>query len=107
MHGRRVVAMVTIDRGIPERLAGALRGRRSNEVSVVDVAAEWQFDRDDEEYLDVTLILSPPPTGADSWSVDDTYQLRMMAREEAESLGLDIRQYKLYIRTSGDSQTAD
>jgi hypothetical protein len=97
---------VAIDEQAATSLADTMRGRRSHDVTVVDVETELRFDRDGEEYLLVELVLSPPAAGADTWPVDDTYQLQVEARDEAAKLGLGSR-VALSIRTSGDSQTAD
>jgi len=100
------VVTVAIDERTAVRLADAMRGRRSHDVTVVDVETELRYDRDGDEYLLVELVLSAPPAGSETWPVDDTYQLRAEARDEAARLGLGS-QVALSIRTAGDSQTAD
>lgn len=92
---------------VAARLAASIRGSRSGDVEVVAVETERRFDRDGDEYLLVELVLSPPVAGTDTWPVDDTYELRMVARNEAAGLGLDPSQISLTIRTAGDSRTAD
>jgi hypothetical protein len=100
------VVTVAIDEQTAASLADVMRGRRSHDVTVVDVETELRFDRDGEEYLLVELVLSPPSAGADTWPVDDTYQLQVEARDEAAKLGLGSR-VAFSIKTSGDPQTAD
>jgi len=101
------VASVAIDERVADDLARAVRGSRSGDVEVVDVETEWLFNRDMDEYIQVVLVLSEPKAGTDTWPVDDTYQLRTKARNEAAKLGLGVSQIAISLRTSGDSQTAD
>jgi len=96
-----------IDDRAAAQLAVAVRGSRSGDVEVVDVEIERRFDRDRDEYLLMVLVLSPPARGADTWPVDDTYELRANARAEAAKLGIGVSELALSIRTSGDSQTAE
>jgi hypothetical protein len=98
---------VAIDDQVAAELARAVRGTRSGDVEVLDVETERRFDRGDEEYLLVVLVLSEPKRGAATWPVDDVYEIRMNARNQAAELGLGLAQVVLSIRTSGDSQTAD
>jgi hypothetical protein len=98
---------VAIDDQVAAELARAVRGTRSGDVEVLDVETERRFDRSDEEYLLVVLVLSEPKRGAETWPVDDVYEVRMNARNQAVKLGLGLSQLALSIRTSGDSQTAD
>jgi hypothetical protein len=101
-----VVVTVAIDERTAAKLADAMRGRSSHDVTVVGVETELRFDRDGDEYLLVELVLSAPTAGSETWPVDDTVQLRAEARDEAARLGLGS-QVRLSIRTAGDSQTAD
>lgn len=92
------MAVMTEEEAV-EKLKKRLRGQRSGEVEVTDVRAEYLFDFDwrAEEYLAVTLVLTDPPPGRETWPLDSVRDLRRRARDIAGTLpiatrvGVDVR----------------
>jgi hypothetical protein len=61
-------------------LKARLIGVRAGTIEIVDAKVEWQLDSSGEEYLEVTLVLSDPPPGQETWSLDDAFALRQEVR---------------------------
>jgi hypothetical protein len=75
-----------------DQLRIRLLGMQAGSIEVVDAKVEPQFDHAGEEYVEVTLVLSDPPDGADTWSLDDAFALRQEVRRvAADDLEIDER----------------
>lgn len=66
---------------VTEKLPDQLRDRYAGGTLVRDVKVEFRDDSSDQEALFVILVLSDPPAGADTWPVDDLWELRRLTRE--------------------------
>ena len=71
---------------VADRLPGELRDQNAGLTVVRDVDVEFREDSDGEMAFFVILKLSDPPSGAESWPVDDLWSLRRMTREAIDRI---------------------
>lgn len=93
---RLIIALGTADKmsimATVERLPPALKDQSAGATIIKDVRVEVREDSSDAPALFIVLVLSDPPSGMDSWPIDDLWELRRKVREAvAESVpGLDM-----------------
>ena len=75
---------------LTEVLVRAARESSTAQVTVEDAMVEWRLDLAEEPVLLVTMALSDPPPGADTWPVEDLYQIRTGVRERAAGAGVPV-----------------
>ncbi|MBS1881626.1 MAG: hypothetical protein JSS97_01565 [Actinobacteria bacterium] len=75
---------------VAEKLPAALRNRRTGKTEIEDVRVEIREDASEREALFITLVLSGPPSGADTWPIDDLWALRRMTREVVNELEREL-----------------
>lgn len=97
------MAAVT-DGGAVTRFRERLRGSAFGDVRVADVTVDARLDSEGDEYTVVTLVLDPP-AGANTWKLDDVYDLRAEARRVAAEEGMGLVSF--IVTSSGDAGTSD
>lgn len=85
------MAVVTKEDEALQALQERMRGARSGEVEVLDVRLEYRLDEASEEYVRVTLILSDPAPGRETWPLQSVKEL--YRRAYAEVGRLEITSY--------------
>jgi hypothetical protein len=71
---------------VADRLPGELRNRNAGVTYVKDVKVELREDSSEEPAFFVVLVLSDPPTGHESWPIDDLWALRRITREVIDEI---------------------
>jgi hypothetical protein len=64
-----------------EQLPGRLTDQYAGETTITAVRADVREDSSERPALFVSLVLSDPPKGADTWPVDDLWALRRIVRD--------------------------
>ena len=83
-----------------------LRRTSVGSIVVFDVQLEPRLDRDGEEYLHIMLVISEPPQGQQTWSLDDAFTLRQRVRTTAAEFGISSG-LSINMTTAGDTGTSD
>jgi hypothetical protein len=79
---------------------------RSGSMEVLEARVEARFDSDGEEYAHITLVVSRPPPGQQTWSLEDAFQVRQAVRRIAAKLGL-ADSHAILMTMSRGSDTED
>lgn len=73
-----------------EGLPQELEHRWSGQIEVLSVEAAIQPDSSGEDAVFVTMTLSDPPAGHDTWPTDDIWVLRRMVRSAMQRVAPDF-----------------
>lgn len=71
---------------VTEQLPEKLRDRYAGQTKVKDVKVEFREDSSEEPAVFLILVLSDPPAGAETWPIDDLWELRRITREVISNL---------------------
>jgi len=91
-HSGEQVTAVDVDEASAEILADALdamRGYHSHGVTVLNIRTEIRHHIDDSPFVDVMLVLTPPPEGEVVWSREAMRDIRDEARARAAEVGFN------------------
>jgi hypothetical protein len=66
---------------VAEQLPHELAGQQAGETQVKDVRVDLREDSSGRPALFIVLVLSEPPKDAETWPVDDLWQLRRIVRD--------------------------
>ena len=75
-----------------DQLPVALRHQHARGTAVADVRVEAREDSSGEPAVFLVLVLSDPPGGAETWPVDDLWELRRIARQAVSRVAPDLDQ---------------
>lgn len=98
--------MATLTGGALDALRDQVTKARSGSIRVVDAQVESRFDPDGEEYVQVSLVISEPPPGQQTWSLEDAFNLRQAVRRSAAALGLSSP-LSVSMTVAGDADTEE
>ena len=76
-----------------QELAAVVKEWDTDEVDVVAVEYDIAEDRDGVPSVYLSVVLSDPPAGADTWPLDDLLSLRRAVRAKANAMGLEAPFY--------------
>jgi hypothetical protein len=71
---------------VMEQLPNELRDRAAGKTRVMDVRIEPSEDSTGESAIVVRIILSDPPSNAETWPVEDLWELRAVVRDVVAEL---------------------
>jgi hypothetical protein len=69
------MAVVTREDEALTTLQERIRGARSGEVEVLDVRVEHDLDEEMDEYVRITLVLTDPAPGRETWPLESVKDL--------------------------------
>jgi hypothetical protein len=85
------MAVVTREDEALEALQERMRGARSGEVEVLDVRLDHDLDEEMDEYVRITLVLSDPPPGRETWPLVSVQDLTRRTYVAADGLEIKSR----------------
>lgn len=81
-------------------LESSVTDLKAGSAHVVGAHAERRYD--DEPYVLLTLFLEDPPEGVDSWSPDETFDVREQARRRIAASGIAESVSMTFVAEHGD-----
>jgi hypothetical protein len=73
---------------VVDLLSDRLKDQEAGSIQVKDARIEVRDDPSGEAGLVIVLVLSDPPPGAETWPVDDLWELRRIVRDVVAEVGL-------------------
>ncbi len=98
--------MATFTDGHLDDLRRRLRSEHIGSIEVRDVFVERRFDAEGVEYVQVTLVVSEPRAGQQTWPVNDAFELRQRVRWTAAEVGIPV-DVSITITSAGEADTQD